>query len=400
MSDRPNPEIAEQDLLTILSEADLRARGLNGEVLKALHADSFQTHPDQKNGYLGALVANLMARQSNVPSEKTPLVSAYLLAERVGIPLEGLLDLERDGRKIVEEHTIEGVPDLYIHVGDVHICVPDTQVKGLTSLANLYATTHNQLYRTRLATEGQKIVREVAERVHAKLPSFVDLEDLIGEGNIGLLDAIEKYDPTMNVKFETYAPPRVRGAILDGIRASDHLPRLDRTRLEDLEVFAHQFKESHGIVPSKEDLYAEWERRNLPLDSFEHFYSDVWIRGGNIASLDAERKSTKGFSGSQKLQLKDGVVAPLKYNPLTECENVDLLNCFERDLCAIPERYREPLRRIIMDGITLAQAGDEAEPPFSESRMSQITTLYLKSGSFFPRTRAYLNRAEVITLKL
>ncbi len=399
MSERPNREIAEQDLLAILSEADLKARGLNGTFMQTLRDDSFQAHQDKKKGYLGALVANLLSRQSNIPPEQTPLVSAYLLAEQVGAPFDGLLNLERDGRRIVEEHTIEGVPDLYIHVGDVHICVPETGAKGLTNLANLYATTHNQLYRSKLAVEGQKIVRDVAQRMHTKLPDFVDLEDLIGEGNVGLLDAIEKYDPACNVRFETYCAPRIRGAILDGIRASDHLPRLDRTRLDEFSKFAHTFKESQGIVPSKEDLYAEWERRALPIDSFEHFYSDVWIRGGSIASLDADRKQRNGHSRND-YQLSERVTAPLKDNPVVECENNDLMNCFERDLRAIPERYRDPIRRVIMDGITLAQAGDEAEPSLSESRMSQITTLYLKSGSFFPRTRAYLNRSSVIKINL
>ena len=81
--------------------------------------------------------------------------------------------------------------------------------------------THDQEFRNLLMENYRNLVRYCAERLHSKLPDKVELDDLISAGIFGLMDAIDKFDPRVGVKFETYCSPRIRGSILDELRSMD-----------------------------------------------------------------------------------------------------------------------------------------------------------------------------------
>lgn len=98
-----------------------------------------------------------------------------------------------------------------------------------------YQESRDHEARNRLVLHYDSLVRVVAGKVHAGLPRSVDREDLVSYGMFGLLDAIEKYDPTKNVKFTTYAVTRIRGAIIDEIRALDWIPRTIRARAREVD---------------------------------------------------------------------------------------------------------------------------------------------------------------------
>jgi RNA polymerase sigma factor for flagellar operon FliA len=384
MNVQRKPSIDEKDYFSLFSSAELERRGLSVDELKK---DSFQAHPRSDQGYLGLLVANFLARQSQQKREEMPFVSAYLVAEGVGAPFESITQLRTEGRPVVEEREIEGVADLYVNVADVHGCVVNSTFESLTALATAYAGTRNPLYRDRITRESQTMVTHAVKKIKG-LPSYVDLEDLIQDGNLGLLDAVEKYDPDEKIKFETYAPQRIRGAILDGLRAVDHISRLDRTRLRELRAFEATFKEQKGTIPERDDLLAEWGRRGLPSDKFNDFYYGVWTKGEHVSSLNAT-KYTNG-DGRARATLGDTARAHANEGPVAQVKAREILEKFERDLLRVPEKYREPLQRILLDGITLKEASEEMNPPMSESRLSQVVTLYVRSGSFFQHTRAYL----------
>src|ERR1700752_4312077 len=93
-----------------------------------------------------------------------------------------------------------------------------------------YKQEPTQELRNLIIEHYMHIVRFNAERIHTKLPTEVELDDLISAGMFGLIDAIEAFDQERGVKFETYCSPRVRGAILDELRSMDWVPRLVRNR--------------------------------------------------------------------------------------------------------------------------------------------------------------------------
>src|SRR6187397_2267184 len=98
------------------------------------------------------------------------------------------------------------------------------------------------------------VVRYNAERVHAKLPDEVELDDLMSAGIFGLMDAIDAFDLDRGVKFETYCAPRIRGAILDELRSMDWVPRLVRSRAHKLDGAAKQLEVALGREPTIDEL--------------------------------------------------------------------------------------------------------------------------------------------------
>ncbi len=102
-----------------------------------------------------------------------------------------------------------------------------------------------------------KLVEYTAFKLHAKLPASVDVEDLISVGNLGLVRAIEGFDPDRGVKFESYCSLRIRGAILDELRRTDWVPRLARTRSTRVINAQKSFHLKHGRRPTQEELAEE-----------------------------------------------------------------------------------------------------------------------------------------------
>ena len=123
----------------------------------------------------------------------------------------------------------------------------------------------NQTLRNRLIERYLALVRYNAERVWAKLPEGVDLNDLISAGVFGLMDAIDAYDMERGVKFETYCVPRIRGAMLDELRTMDWVPRLVRSKASKLEAARKQVEAEVGRPPTDPELA---EKMALPLPEF------------------------------------------------------------------------------------------------------------------------------------
>src|SRR5580698_5786729 len=98
------------------------------------------------------------------------------------------------------------------------------------------------------------LVRYNAERVWAKLPEGVDLNDLISAGVFGLMDAIDAFDLGRGVKFETYCVPRIRGAMLDELRTMDWVPRLVRSKASKLEEARKSLEAEHGRPPTRDEM--------------------------------------------------------------------------------------------------------------------------------------------------
>ena len=111
--------------------------------------------------------------------------------------------------------------------------------------------------RDRLVLQYSPLVKYVAGRVRSGLPSTVEQADLVSDGVIGLMDAIDKFDPDRGLQFQTYAVSRIRGAIVDGLRASDWVPRSIREKIRDINAAQAGLERQLGRAPQDDEVAAE-----------------------------------------------------------------------------------------------------------------------------------------------
>jgi RNA polymerase sigma factor for flagellar operon FliA len=135
--------------------------------------------------------------------------------------------------------------------------------------------------RERLILEHLPQVRLIARRIHERLPESVNLEDLISTGTIGLIAAIDRFDPRHNVKLKTYAEYKIRGAILDSLRGLDWAPRQQRRRSKQIEAAIASVEQRLHRAPTEDEIAQELK---LSLEEYHEWLVD--IRGVNLGSLE------------------------------------------------------------------------------------------------------------------
>jgi len=135
--------------------------------------------------------------------------------------------------------------------------------------------------RERLILEHLPQVRLIARRIHDRLPESVSLDDLISTGIVGLISAIDRYDPNLNVKLKTYAEYKIRGAILDSLRGLDWAPRQQRKRSKQIEAAIASAERKLKRAPSEEEIAAELR---ITIDEYYEWLIDV--RAINLGSFE------------------------------------------------------------------------------------------------------------------
>ena len=143
--------------------------------------------------------------------------------------------------------------------------------------------------RERTILEHLPQVRLIARRIHERLPDSVSLEDLISTGIVGLISAIDRFDPIHNVKLKTYAEYKIRGAILDSLRGLDWAPRQQRKRSKQIEKAISAIEQRLKRAPTEEEIAAEL---GLRLDAYHEWLVD--IRGVILGSLECSNPEDEG----------------------------------------------------------------------------------------------------------
>jgi len=143
--------------------------------------------------------------------------------------------------------------------------------------------------RERLIMEHLPQVRLIARRIHERLPDSVNLEDLVSTGIVGLISAIDRFDPGHNVKLKTYAEYKIRGAILDSLRGLDWAPRQQRKRSKQIEAAICVVEQRLKRAPREEEIAAE-----LGLNLAEYYEWLIDLRGVNIGSLESASAEEDG----------------------------------------------------------------------------------------------------------
>jgi RNA polymerase sigma factor FliA len=201
-------------------------------------------------------------------------------------------------------------------------------------------------------------VKFMALRLAAKLPPWVELNDLIGAGVLGLLDAVDKYDSTKGVMFKTYAEMRVRGAILDSLRDLDWAPRSMRRRAREVEAAYSEVERTHGFA-TEEDVAAVLK---LSLMEFQHLLQD--LRGLTITGLDDADDESTGMTHQ--------LPADSALTPLAMYENAETRRHLTGAIDRLSERERQVVAFYYVEELTMKEIG--AVLGVTESRVSQVHT--------------------------
>ena len=213
--------------------------------------------------------------------------------------------------------------------------------------------------RNRLIERYLPLVRYNAERIWARLPDGVDIDDLISAGVFGLMDAIDAFDLSRGVKFETYCVPRIRGAMLDELRTMDWVPRLVRSKASKLEEARKTLEAKFGRPPTEEEL---GQSMGLPPGEFEKLVHDASAIG--LVSLDKKWYETDSYKDVREIDILEDKKSE---DPTRRLQRKDLMRLVTKGL-----NRNERLIIILYyyEELTMKEIG--ATLDLSESRVSQM----------------------------
>ncbi len=214
--------------------------------------------------------------------------------------------------------------------------------------------------RNRILLEQLPQVRYIARRIHDRVPQSVCLDDLIHAGVLGLIDALQKYDPAKNVQLKSYAKFRIRGAILDSLRGLDWSPRNLRRKARQMEAAHRKLKLELGRSASETELAKEM---GMELDDFYIFLRD--LRGLDLGSLQAET-SEDGYEGNVPASQ---ATAP-EDDPYHLCLKGEMKEHLAGAIADLPEKERQVLALYYYEELTMKEIGQVLG--VGESRVSQI----------------------------
>jgi RNA polymerase sigma factor for flagellar operon FliA len=209
------------------------------------------------------------------------------------------------------------------------------------------------------------LVKYVAGRMCSGLPAHVEEADLISYGLIGLISAIERFEPEREIKFETYAIPRIRGAIIDELRALDWVPRSVRARAREIERANAKLEHQLQRPPTDEEMA---EALGLSMEEFQD--SLIQISNSTIAALD-ELWTVSDASGDQ-VSLLDTLQDPGAPDPARVADATDLKDRVADAIARLPEREKLVIALYYYENLTLREIGEVLG--VTESRISQLHT--------------------------
>lgn len=243
----------------------------------------------------------------------------------------------------------------------------ETNVKAieLRDLWRRYKTEGDPRARERLVVAYSPLVKYVAGRTAAGLPPHVEEADLISYGLVGLISAIERFDPSREIKFETYAITRIKGAIIDELRSMDWVPRSVRARARELERANAKLEHQLQRAPTDQELAAELQISVEELDE-----SLLAISHSSMVALD-ELWSTSDSSGDQ-VSLMDTIEDPTAPSPARALDVGDLKDRIAEAIARLPEREKLVIALYYYENLTLREIGEVLG--VTESRVSQLHT--------------------------
>ena len=236
----------------------------------------------------------------------------------------------------------------------------------MSSLENLwreYKVSGSKLIKDKLLVEYAYLVKYIAHRLAVNLPSSVDRNDLLSSGIMGLIKAVETFEPERGFKFETYAGHKIRGAILDELRSLDWVPRSVRQKSRDLQRVFAKLENELGRIPYDDEVC---EELGITMEEYESMLSEVTPT--TIISL--EEAMPDRSSDAKELRIIDTIEDPGSENPLKELGFNEVKAILKEAISNLQEKEKLVVALYHYEELTLKEIGVVLD--LTESRVSQI----------------------------
>ena len=230
------------------------------------------------------------------------------------------------------------------------------------AVSKKYKESPNNLTREqkdKLITEYAPLIKFIARKISLRLPPSIELDDLVSSGIIGLMDAIDKYDPSRDNKFRTYAEFRIRGAILDELRAQDWVPRSVRDKSKLLDRTVVKLKSELSRSPTDSEVA---QNLGISLEELHNLMNQV--KPVSVVSID----ESPNFSNMDKESILS-IIDDCK-NPQNKLDKKFIKDIFAKAIEELPERQRLVLSLYYYEDLNLKQIGRVLR--VTESRVSQL----------------------------
>ena len=228
-----------------------------------------------------------------------------------------------------------------------------------------YRRNKDHHLRDRLILSYAPLVKYVAGRLGSGLPAHVDEGDLVSYGLLGLIGAIERFDPERDIKFETYAISRIKGSIIDELRAMDWVPRSVRARARDIERAIGELEARLGRAPTDEEIAG---KLGVSQDDLADSLTD--ISRSSIAALD--ELWTVSSTGGDQIALIDTIEDTQGPEPQSALAETEMKEAIAEAIARLPEREKLVVTLYYYEELTLREIGEVLG--VTESRVSQLHT--------------------------
>ncbi|MDR1063837.1 MAG: RNA polymerase sigma factor FliA [Azoarcus sp.] len=202
------------------------------------------------------------------------------------------------------------------------------------------------------------LVKRIAYQMMSRLPASVEVEDLVQNGMMGLLEALNRFEEGMGAQFETYAAQRIRGAMLDGLREADWAPRSARRDMRRIETAIRELEQKNGRSPSETELAAHL---GMPLPEYQRMLQDA--RGHQLVYFE-------DFSSDDGEDFLERHLGETGANPLELLENADIRTRLVKAIGELPEREKMVMALYYDEDLNLREIGEVLG--VTESRVSQL----------------------------
>jgi RNA polymerase sigma factor for flagellar operon FliA len=240
----------------------------------------------------------------------------------------------------------------------------DAALAELRALWDEFKSTGSAEIRERLILHYAPLVKYVASRVATGLPASVEQADLVSYGMFGLIDALEKFEPARGNKFETYAIPRIKGAIIDELRAMDWVPRSVRFKAREIEKAYADLESMLKRAPSEREVA---ERLGVSMGELHDVINQISF----VSVLALDELLAVGSDRGETISLMD-TLADRSVDPTTGLEGQETRGLLAAAINSLSEREKIVVTLYYFEGLTLAEIGEILG--VTESRVCQIHT--------------------------
>ncbi|HYZ11212.1 MAG TPA: RNA polymerase sigma factor WhiG [Actinomycetota bacterium] len=236
------------------------------------------------------------------------------------------------------------------------------EARELDALWEEFKSTGAQAARERLILHYAPLVKYVAGRLGAGLPQSVEQADLVSNGMFGLMDALDKFDRSRAVKFETYAIPRIRGAIIDELRAMDWVPRSVRFKAREVDKAHSALEAQLNRAPTDEEVA---EHMGISLEELHEVITQI-----SLVSVMALEEVVGGDESGEQRSLLDTLADAANADPTSSLEGQEMRGLLSAAINSLTEREKVVITLYYFEGLTLSEIGEILG--VTESRVCQI----------------------------